>query len=180
MKGVFKLFAIVVLTGVFTWLPLSSFRAPQNVDTNARIKAMFIYNFTRYVEWPTNYKQGNFVIGVMGNGSLLNELSKMASTKLAGVQTIEVKSFSSIASITKCHMLIVPSDVNINLGDVISKVKNHSTLVITEKAGMAKQGAAINFVVQNNKQAFELNKSNAESHDLKVSSNLLTLAIVVE
>lgn len=152
----------------------------RTIDTNAKIKAMFIYNFTKYIEWPQNYKQGNFVIGVLGNSSIFIELSNMASAKKAGTQSFEIKNFTSPASVSKCHMLIVASDITTGFSDALSKIKNNSTLIITEKAGLAKQGAAINFVVQNNKQAFELNKANAEKYDLKVSSNLLALAIVVE
>jgi hypothetical protein len=62
----------------------------------------------------------------------------------------------------------------------MSKIRGKSTLIITEKPGLARQGAAINFVVQENKTKFELNKGNAEKYDLKVSSNLLSLAIVVD
>lgn len=177
----FKIALIVLTAGLFTWVLQSSFKPAQTIDTNAKIKAMFIYSFTRYVEWPSDYKQGNFVIGVMGSGSLVSELDKMANSgKRAGSQAIEVKSFATSSAISRCHMLIVPSDFKGNLAEVLAKIKGQSTLIITEKAGMAKSGAAINFVVQNNKQAFELNKSNAEKYDLKVSSNLLTLAIVVE
>lgn len=104
----------------------------------------------------------------------------MASTKKAGSQPFEIKSFSSPASITKCHILIVSPEVQISLNEVLDRIKNYSTLLITEKAGMARQGSAINFVVKNNRPAFEINKSNAEKHDLKVSSTLLPLAIVVE
>ena len=152
----------------------------QTTDTNAKIKAMFVYNFTKYIEWPQNYKDGNFIIGILGNSSLFSELSTMANSKKAGAQSFEIKNFSTTSSVSKCHMLIVSSDITVGFSDILSKVKNNSTLIITEKAGFAKQGAAINFVVQNNKQAFELNKANVEKYDLKVSSNLLALAIVID
>lgn len=152
----------------------------QTIDTNAKIKAMFVYNFTKYIEWPQNYKDGNFVIGILGNSSLFSELNSMANSKKAGAQSFEIKNFSSASSVSKCHMLIIASDITSGFSDALSKIKNNSTLIITEKPGLAKQGSAINFVVQNNKQAFELNKANLEKYDLKVSSNLLALAIVVD
>ena len=152
----------------------------QEIDTNAKIKAMFVYNFTKYIEWPQSYKQGNFIIGVLGNSPIFAELSNMANAKKAGAQSFEIKNFTSPASISKCHMLIIASDITTGFNDALSKLKDHNTLIITEKAGLTKQGSAINFVVQNNKQAFELNKANAEKYDLKVSSNLMALAIVIE
>lgn len=166
---------------MLSFLFVSADMRMQQEDTNARIKAMFLYNFTKYIEWPAAYKEGNFVIGILGNNStLLAELNKMASQKMAGNQKLEIRSLSSVEGASKCHIVYIQPDKGGELPDVLSKVKGKSALVITEKPGLAKQGAAINFVVQENKQKFELNKSNAEKYNLKVSSNLASLAIVVD
>lgn len=173
-----KLFVILF----FASLLLSASTSQQSSDdTNAKIKTVFLYNFTKYIEWPKQYKEGEFVIGVLGsNGSLLKELDKMSYTKKAGNQNFHIKAFSSISDIGKCHILFIPSENGQYLSEVTEKLKGKSTLIVTEKPGLAKQGAAINFVIQNNKQMFELNKANAEKHHLFVSSNLSALAIVVE
>lgn len=162
-----------------SYIPIP-FRLAQTIDTNAKYKVMFIYNFTKYFEWPPNYKDGNFIIGVLGNSSLIQELNNMASTKKVGNQSFEIKTFTNVGTITNCHMLIVAPEVSTPLSEIIAKIKKNSTLLITEKQGFAKQGAAINFVVQNNKPAFELNKTSVEKQDLKVSKDLLSLAILVE
>ena len=67
-----------------------------------------------------------------------------------------------------------------NIKEITAKVKGYSTLIVAEKAGCAKLGAAINFVIQENKQRFELNKANAEKYNLKIGSSLAGLAILVE
>lgn len=153
----------------------------QRDDTNAKIKAVFLYNFTKYIEWPASYKSGNFIIGVYGNNPTLNaELIKMSSTKSVGSQKFEIRSVSSMAEVSKCHILFVNPDQAASFNEILGKLKGKSTLLVTEKNGLAKQGAAINFVVQDNKQKFELNKSSAEKHNLKVSTNLLSLAIVID
>lgn len=150
-------------------------------DTNAKIKAVFLYNFTKYIEWPPSYKEGPFVIGVLGNNSaLMTELNKMASAKMAGTQKFEIRNLTSFEGSTKCHILYIQPDKGGELPEVISKARGKSTLIVTEKPGLARQGSAINFVVQDNKTKFELNKANAEKYNLKVSSNLSSLAIVVE
>jgi hypothetical protein len=148
-------------------------------DANAKIKAIYIYNFTKYIEWPDSYKQGNFVVGVMGNNiSLLNELNKMAASKTVGNQHIEVKSMTTPDA--SCHILYVLSDYSSQLNEVIEKMKSKSTLIITDKAGLAAKGAGINFVIQENKQKIELNKANIERYKLKVASSLVELAIQVK
>jgi hypothetical protein len=149
-------------------------------DANAKIKAIYIYNFTKYIEWPDSYKQGNFVVGVMGNNvSLLNELNKMADNKTVGTQHLEIKSITS-PDAASCHILYVLSDYSSQLNEVIEKMKSKSTLIITDKAGLAAKGAGINFVVQENKQKIELNKANIERYKLKVATSLVELAIQVK
>ena len=149
--------------------------------SNAKLKASYIYNFTKYINWPDKYKQGNFVIGVLGTSSFYNDLTAQLSTKTVGNQIFEIKSFTSTESILGvCHILFIPTENSNMLPDVLKKMKGRSTLIITEKSGLAKQGSAINFVVENNKQKFELNKLNIEKYSLKVSSTLTALAIVVE
>lgn len=148
---------------------------------SAKVKTVFLYNFTKYIDWPKNYKSGNFVIGVLGsNPYLVEELSTMAKTKTAGAQPFEIKNIQSFNKNTKVHMLFINPDYDISMADVEAGLKGKSTLLVTEKPGMAKQSSAINFIVLNNRQKFELNKKNAEKYSLKVSSNLASLAILVE
>jgi len=129
-----------ILILIFALLSISATKTIyQNVDTNAKIKTMFIYNFTKYVEWPSAYKQGNFVIGVYGNTSLSNELKKMAATKKAVTQQFEIKQFSSLDKLTKCHILYIAKDKAVDLSRAATKLKQYSTLIITESEGLAKK-----------------------------------------
>lgn len=155
------------------------FQDPNNA--NAKIKASFIYNFTKYIDWPDKYKEGNFVIGVLGTTPFYNDLASLLSTKTVGAQKFEIKSFTSVESMNGlCHIIFIPAGNSSMLADVTKKMKGKSTLIVTEKSGLAKQGAAINFVVENNKQRFEMNKANIEKYNLKVSSTLMALAIPVD
>ena len=147
----------------------------------SKVKASFIYNFTKYIDWPDKYKEGNFVIGILGTSTFYNDLTTMLSTKTVGKQGFEIKSFTTAESLSGiCHILFVPAENSAMLPDVLKKLKGKSTLIITEKPGLAKQGSAINFVVENNKQRFELNKANVEKYNLRVSTTLSALAIQVE
>lgn len=148
-------------------------------DPNVKIKAIFLYNFTKYIVWPSDYKQGDFVIGVLGESSLINELNKMAETKKVGSQKIVIKKYSSVSAIQRCHMLCIPKESSSSLNEVIKKLYGSSTLIVTDKEGLAKTGSAINFKVEASKQKFELNTANAKKYNLKVSANLSALAIVV-
>ncbi|MCU0436085.1 MAG: YfiR family protein [Bacteroidia bacterium] len=150
-------------------------------DTNARIKAVFIYNFTRYIEWPETARSGNFVINVFGsNTPLVSELNNLAKTKTVGTQKIEIRNTTSLDAIGNSHILFVCGDNTTPFADILNKVKGKNVLIVTERPGFARQGAAINFVVVQNKQKFELNKANAEKYNLSVSTTLVQLGIPVE
>lgn len=152
----------------------------QKVDTNAKIKAVFIYNFTKYIEWPEEYKTGEFTIGILGeNEALFQELDKMSKVKKVSNQSFSIKNIEDAGSMGSPHILYIPEDSTDQLNKALSSLKGKSTLVITEKPGLAQQGAAINFVVVGNRQKFELNKANAEERNLKVASVLENLAVLV-
>lgn len=150
-------------------------------DANAKIKAVFVYNFTKYIEWPESYKQGDFKIGIVGNDqALLTELKKMAQIQKAGLQSISVQNTSSVNEINQCHIVYIVSDKSDELSKAVEKVKNTSTLIVTEKPGLIDKGAGINFVTTDNKQKFELNKNNITKYNLEVSSKLLPFASLVK
>ena len=149
----------------------------QKDDTNAKIKAVYIYNFTRYFEWPSNKLEGNFVISTVGsNTGLSAELQKLAEKKTVGSQKIELKNVSSLSDAGACNIIYLLGDNSSSLKDAVSKYKGKGTLVICDKAGMAKAGAVINFIIDDNKQTFELNTTSATKVGLKVSGNLKDLA----
>jgi hypothetical protein len=169
------LFPIVLLT------QSAAIKLDQSEEAGARIKAIYIYNFTKYIEWPSEYKDGNFVIGVYGtNMPLLNELNKMAASKTVGSQKLEIKSIANSGEAAQCHIIYILTDNSGQIADVISKIKGKSTLIVTDKAGMAKQGAGINFSIVENKQKIELNKANIEKYKLKVASTLVEMAVQVK
>lgn len=153
----------------------------QQDDINAKSKAVYLYNFTKYIEWPPANKEGNFVIAIVGNNpGLLAELNKMASSKTADKQKFEIKPVSTPSEAGKCNILYVTGESKVNLAEVSQKVKANSTLLVSEKTGALNQGSIINFVVIKSKLAFEINKSHSEKFNLKVSSSLLSLAIDVK
>ncbi len=146
-------------------------------DVDYRIHSVFLYNFTKYVQWPAAAQSGDFVIGVVGDSPIYAELMRVTNGKMAGTQKIVVKKFKPSDAVDGCHMLFVPSDANFD--KVQAKVAGKPVLVITEKAGLAQKGSSINFVVRDNKWRFELNENATRSAGLKVASELSKLAIAV-
>lgn len=173
MRFQYKLFLLLTV-------PLFSFVRIGEVDTTAKMRALYVYQFTKYIEWPASTKQGNFVVGVLGNTHVYQELVNTTANKKVGTQSLEIILYNNLAAVEKCQILLVSKENSDNIKDIVNKIKQHHTLVVTERAGLAKQGAAISFIVQENKQKFELSKTNAEKNELRISANLETLAIKVD
>ena len=104
----------------------------------------------------------------------------MASSKMVGSQKIEIQTVLSATDAPKCNIIYILSDNSAQLIDVAGKLKGKSTLIVTDKPGMAKQGSAINFVIFENKQKIELNKANIDKYKLKVASTLVEMAIQIK
>jgi hypothetical protein len=145
----------------------------------ARAQAMFIYNFSRLIEWPANYKNGPFVIGVLGASDIQEQLQVYTNGKMVGSQPITVKSFGSPADISTCHILFVPFSGTKYMSNVVQSVQGKSTLIITEKNGAIEEGSAINFIVIGDKLKFELSPGNAVKYNIKVSSKLNEMAFKI-
>lgn len=139
----------------------------------------YIYNFTKYIQWPANYQSGDFVIGVLGNSGIIAELEKMAATKSVGSQNFVIKKYSNISEVEKCQMLFIPSNKSKELASALEKLSGQSTLVLTEKPGLGVEGSGINFILDNGRWKFELNEAAAAKNKLKVSSELTRFAILI-
>jgi hypothetical protein len=141
-----------------------------------KAQAMFIYNFSRLVEWPASYKSGPFIIGVLGSVSVADELDVYTSGKKVGIQEIQIKRYKTVQEITTCHILFVPFTRTKQLNEIQQIMQDKSILLITEKNGALNEGSAINFVLLADKIKFEVQPDNITRYGLKYSSKLQEMA----
>jgi len=147
----------------------------QKFDPQAKERSYYLYNFTKNFEWPN--KEGNFIITVIGeNQGLVAELTNLAKTRMVGSQKIEIQNHPSIKEAEKANVIFITPDKSHFLADAIAKFKGKGTLIVTEKPGLIKVGAAINFIIEDSKTKFELNKSAATKAGLNISSSLEKMA----
>ena len=145
-----------------------------------KYQSVFIFSFTRYVQWPDAYNQGDFEILVLGECPILEELKAMAAAKkVQGDRNIKVTKINSPSEVRKCNILYVPSSKSNQLEGVLAKVGTQSILVITEEPGLGAKGSDINFIVKDGKLAFELNQGAVSKQSLKVSIELTRLAVII-
>lgn len=156
------------------WFPV----AGQN--SNHALYGYFFYTIAKNIEWPTDYKTGDFIIGVIGETPVTGHLKTMASKKDISGRPIKIAEYTSVSQIGKCNILFLPADRSDDIEDIIGKLDGMSTLIVSEKNGMAMRGSCINFVTTSaGKLAFELNKAAVDKANLKVASELTRFAIML-
>lgn len=151
----------------------------QSQEEEYNLKAAFVYNFTKYVNWGLFTPEDEFIIGIVGASPIYEPLEEIAKTKTVNDKKIVIRRFDKPEDITFCNILYIPKDCPIPLYTIFSKV-NQGTLTISEEEGLARQGTAFNFVLVKDKLRFESNIRAITSAGLKASSQLLKLAIIVQ
>jgi hypothetical protein len=160
-------------------LPAGKNLAMSRNTVDYSVHANIIYRFTKYVDWPDNKKTGEFVIGVIGEPALVEELTTVTKNKKVGNQPIVVRNFQSNAASYNCHILFVGESESKDVPNIVEVTKSKSILIISEKNGLVKRGSCINFVVVGESLKLEFGVKNIETRDMKIASELLDLGTIV-
>lgn len=164
---------VVILSGGY---PCSAF---SSAESSQQLRAMFIYNFANFVEWPEKAfanKESPITICLYGKVDFSSYLEPMAGT-LVGDRALNISEFDEELTISKqCHMLFVGSDKQ-SLSKSLFESKNFLyVLSISEKNGFIESGGMINILSQENQISFEIDLLSAKNKGLFISSDLLSLA----
>ncbi|MFA6400195.1 MAG: YfiR family protein [Salinivirgaceae bacterium] len=159
---------LLVLTGVATM--------QTKANEIAKYKSLFTLNFIRYIGWPDESKQGDFVIGVIQNKELAAELRTQTEGKKFGFQNLVVKEFASVEEVSNCQIIYVSEKVNYakNAGLLEQKV-GKNTLIVSENSNAIANGSMINFVIVNEMLKFQVSPTNFQNKGLTVSNSLISM-----
>ncbi|WP_020533905.1 YfiR family protein [Flexithrix dorotheae] len=144
-----------------------------------QVRRMFIYHFTRYIEWPDDNSTEDFVIGVLNDDKMYATLNQSFEGRKRKNRPIKVVKFKSTSEVENCSILFLPKYQSKNLESLIDQFEGKNTLLITDKNGLGEKGSTINFHEVGNKLRFELNLEALEKASLKVSGQLKQVAILI-
>ncbi len=143
------------------------------------IHTMMVFNFTKYVQWPDQDQPGEFVIGVVGNEDVYKTLSTWYTGKTKGHKTYVIKKFANASEVTDCSVVYIDKSKSGEFEVINTKLKGKGTLVVTDRNGLGSKGSCINFKTVDDKLRIELNQKAIETANLKVSSALTSMAILI-
>ncbi len=167
------------LVFVFAFTLLIGETASAQERTIHEVYSMMVFNFTKYVQWPDHSASGEFVIGVIGNNDVYKTLSDWYGGKPRGNKTYVIKKFNTAAEVSDCNVIFIDKSKSGEFDGVKTKISGKGTLLITDKNGLGAKGSGINFKTVDDKLKFELNQKAVESANLKVSSSLASMAILI-
>ncbi len=171
-------------------------RADSAKSKEYQIKAAFIYNFIKFVDWPEEKMADSnepIIIGIIGKDPFGRVFEPIKNKKVKN-RIVVIKRFKSFEEIKKlgehdkaefdrninylrkCHLLFVCSSEKDKVKEVLALVKDHSVLTVADTKGFLEFGGIINFLMVDKKVRFEINVTAAKKSKLKISSKLLRLA----
>jgi hypothetical protein len=151
-------------------------RSPSESD----VKAAFLYNFTKYVEWPAESLSGDsLVLCVFSRDPLGSILDETVRGETVHDRRLTTRRLTQLEQARSCHLLFVAASEEKDLTRVLQVLEGAHVLTVGDGEQFAEHGGMIGFRTEENKVRFDINVEAAERAGLKISSQLLKLGRVV-
>ena len=162
---------------IFAWAGLT--KAQANVPLEYQVKATFLYNFSKLTEWPSEASSGSdaeLVIGIVGEDPFGAAMDRIAEVEKQRGQKLVIKRLRGDEDLRACQVLFVSRSEKKLLQAILAKVEGAGVLTVSEIEGFTVNGGMIEFVFDDNRIRFDINREAAQRGNLRISSRLLVLA----
>jgi hypothetical protein len=159
--------------------PEASAQTP--ISREYEIKAVFLFNFAQFVDWPREASaspQAPLIIGVLGDDPFDGYLDDTVRGEKLNNRPFVVQRYRRVEDIDGCQVLFIGQTNPRELVHIMAALKGRSVLTVGDTEGFAEDGGIIRFVTENNRIRFRINVDAAEAAHLVISSKLLRLAEV--
>jgi hypothetical protein len=147
------------------------------------VKAMLLYNFTQFIEWPANFfsaPDSPLVIGVLGRDPFGGAIDQLVGQTPLGKHGIVIRRLRSIDAASECHLLFISPSEKDNLQQILLALRDRPVLTIADFDGFARRGGMIElFKSPDSKVRLRINLEAAKKNSLAISAKLLRVAEVV-
>lgn len=167
--------------GLACALSLVSLFAPllsAQLQDERTVKAAFVFNLTKYVEWP--HPSQELTIGFVGDGPMGETLQKVLDGKTSESRPIRVLLFPSDEQLQQCNILYIAQSSPKKIRAVVDKVRNKSVLTVGDSDSFARNGGMVGLVRTGDQVQIQVNLEATEESHLKISSRLLNLSTIVQ
>ena len=150
--------------------------------TEYQIKAAFLFNFAKFVDWPPRaFKDAKdaFEICVFGRDPFGTALEDALLGKTIGDRPVSLGRAAQFQELAGCHVIFVSSSERESTADLAARLKGRAVLLVGESEDFVASGGTIQFTIDDNRVRFTINPDAADRAGLKISSKLLALAKIV-
>ena len=154
----------------------------QTAVPEAQVKAVFLFRFAEFVEWPPEAfadPHSPLIIGILGEDPFGRYLDEIARGQHVNDRPFEIQRYRRVGEIRNCHVLFISRSENARLEQIAGFLASRSILLVGESEGFASRGGAIEFVPRGSKIRLRINPAAAEAANLKISSKLLRPSEIV-
>lgn len=151
--------------------------AAASAEDEYGVKAAFLFNFAKFVEWPADAfaaPDADLVICVLGNETVDAAVHGTVEGKKVNGRPIQVRRIAE-DQVKGCHLLFVAESGD-RATQLVGGARATNLLTVGETPGFTQAGGVINFTMHDSKVRFEINEEAARRAKLKISSKLLSLA----
>ncbi len=169
----------ILLTVVPEWVFSSNAASGEPAVTEYEVKAAYVFNFAKFVEWPSSAfpaKNSPITIGVIGNDEFGTLLENIVKGKTIRERPIAVRLLKWPADLQSIHMVFVSASEQKLLKQINEKMLDRPVLTVTETEEGLQAKGIMNLIVEGGKVQFEIDIAGAERAHLQISSKLLRLA----
>lgn len=146
----------------------------------SKFKALFVFNFAQNTGWSEELTTNkNFVITVIGDNDVANELKTLAGSRKIGNSKMVIKEASTVDNIGQSHIIYLSQNRSSQMPVLTSYQKNNKVLIIGNQQGICSQGAGITFIIDDGKLKFEISPDNIEKQGLIISKKMIALGVQV-
>jgi hypothetical protein len=167
----------------FVLLQGSQYVLAQAPSREYQLKAVFLFNFTQFIDWPANAfenDQSPLVIGVIGENPFGAYLVQTVSGEKINGHPMVVQYYKNEEEIKLCHILFVNVSETKKQEQVLETVKGKNILTVSDHPDFLKQDGMIRFVTNNNKIKLQINMDACKESKMVLSSKLLRLAEIIK
>ncbi len=158
------------------------FSAQAPATREYQVKAAFLFNFTQFVEWPSQSfatPQSPAVIGILGKDPFGNYLEETISGESINKHPLVIQHYNTPDEVMNCHVLFINLKDKDKQQQIIDKLKGKNVLTISDASGFSKLGGMIRLYTKDDKINIQINLDATKAEGLIVSSKLLKLAEIV-
>lgn len=177
-----RAFCLSIILAAATALSLSSAYGQDQKPGEYQVKATFLYNFAKFVEWPGKkfIRNGDVINLCLLGEDPFGPAFDTIQDETVGNKRLVIKHLNRHQHLESCHLLFISGSEEADLAQIVKSIRGLSILSVADTKGFAQQGVIINFYIDRNKVRFEINVDAANRSGLRISSKLMKLGRIIQ